>query len=75
MACVISLSDSRPSALNKTQMGTDFLTKGRPTCRASDFLTMAKVTLRTCLVSGDKQEIKTLAQKLKNDLESTTPNL
>ena len=40
------------------QIGIDLRTKGRPTWSDSDFLTIAKVTRRTCLVSGDKQEIE-----------------
>jgi hypothetical protein len=57
MALIISSSDSMPSALNIMQMGTDLRTKGRPTCKASDFLIIANVTLLTCLVSGDRQDI------------------
>ena len=53
----ISSSDSIPNALNSTQRGMDFLTKGRLTCRDSVFLIMAKLVPRICLVSGDKQDI------------------
>ena len=58
MARAISSSDSIPRALNKIQTGIALRTKGKPTCKASDFLRTAKVTRLTWRVSGDKQEIE-----------------